>query len=101
LPLEEWSLGKSGGKARTYMAVGLPAVCTGIGFNCELIRDGETGFLVREPEEWRLTLQRLIDDAALRQRVGAAARREVESRFSLDLLGPRFVAILREVAARG
>jgi len=101
LPLEEWSLGKSGGKARTYMAVGLPAVCTGIGFNCELIRDGETGFLVREPQEWRQVLQRLIEDAALRERVGAAARREVEARFSLERQGPRFVDILREVAARG
>lgn len=101
LPLEEWSLGKSGGKARTYMATGLPAVCTGIGFNCELIRDGETGFLVREPQEWRQALQRLIDDRTLRESVGAAARRDVEARFSLRQQGPRFVEILREVAARG
>ena len=101
LPLEEWSLGKSGGKARTYMAAGLPAVCTGIGYNSELIRDGETGFLVREAEQWRQVLLRLIDDQALRERVGAAARQDVEARFSLQQQGPRFVEILREVAARG
>jgi glycosyltransferase involved in cell wall biosynthesis len=101
LPLEEWSLGKSGGKARTYMAAGLPAVCTGIGFNGELIRDGETGFLVREPHEWRQVLHRLIADRVLRETVGAAARRDVEARFSLERQGPKFVDILREVAARG
>lgn len=101
LPLEEWSLGKSGGKARTYMAVGLPAVCTAIGFNCELINDGETGFLVREPQEWQTVLQRLIEDPGLRASIGSAARRAVETRFSLQQQGPRFVEILREVAARG
>ncbi|TDR38606.1 glycosyltransferase involved in cell wall biosynthesis [Tahibacter aquaticus] len=101
LPLEEWSLGKSGGKARTYMAMGLPAVCTGIGFNCELIRDGETGFLVRESQDWHQVLERLIESPGLRKRVGTAARQAVEERFSLQQQGPRFVEILREVAARG
>lgn len=101
LPLEDWSLGKSGGKARTYMAAGVPAVCTGIGFNLELIRDGETGFLVREPADWEAALERLIGDAALRERVAAAARTEVEQRYSLERLGPQFVTVLQEVAGHG
>jgi glycosyltransferase involved in cell wall biosynthesis len=101
LPLEEWSLGKSGGKARTYMAAGVPAVCTRIGFNTELIRHGETGLLVREPGEWEAALEALIADAGLRERIAAAARHEVEQRYSLQQLGPQFVDILREVAHRG
>lgn len=101
LPLEDWSLGKSGGKARTYMAAGVPAVCTGVGFNCELIRDGETGFLVREPAGWEAALSRLIGDAALRERIATAARADVERRYSLERIGPQFVAVLQEVAARG
>lgn len=101
LPLEDWSLGKSGGKARTYMAAGVPAVCTGVGFNCELIRDGETGFLVRKPAEWETALSRLIGDAALRERIATAARAEVARRYSLEHIGPQFVAVLQEVAARG
>ncbi|MEO8671117.1 MAG: glycosyltransferase family 4 protein [Tahibacter sp.] len=101
LPWEDWSLGKSGGKARTYMAVGLPAVCTAIGFNNELIRDGETGFLVQQSDAWESVLSRLIESADLRGRIGDAARRDVEARFSLEKLGPRFVQILREVGAHG
>jgi glycosyltransferase involved in cell wall biosynthesis len=100
LPLEEWSLGKSGGKARTYMAVGLPAVCTAMGFNRELISDGETGFLVTTLDEWEAALSRLVESPELRQRTGTAARREVERRYSLDVLGPQFVDILRSVAAK-
>jgi len=98
LPPEDWSLGKSGGKARTYMAAGVPAVCTGIGFNCELIRDGATGFLVRDAADWETALEGLIDDAALRERIAIAARAEVEQRYSLERLGPQFVAVLQEVA---
>jgi glycosyltransferase involved in cell wall biosynthesis len=101
LPLEEWSRGKSGGKARTYMAAGLPAVCTRIGFNGQLIQDGKTGFLVETMEEWTSALVRLIENMELRQRIGDAARREVEERYSLERLGPEFVKILREVATRG
>lgn len=100
LPQEEWSKGKSGGKARTYMSAGVPAVCTRIGFNEELIEDGVTGFLVSEQDEWIDALSRLIDHADLRQRVGDAARKHVEEHYSLEKLGPRFVEIIREVAGR-
>ena len=98
LPEEEWSLGKSGGKARTYMAAGLPVVATGIGYNCQLIDDGRTGFLVKDPAGWVSTLSRLIEDHTLRQSIGAAARNDVTERFALSKLGPQFVTILREVA---
>ena len=100
LPLEEWSLGKSGGKARTYMAVGLPVVATGVGYNCQLIEDGKTGFLVKDLAEWVSALSRLIEDHTLRQSIGTAARVDVADRFALSKLGPKFVDMLREVARR-
>jgi glycosyltransferase involved in cell wall biosynthesis len=37
------------------------------------IRDGETGFLAAAPDEWKTTLMRLVDDAALRSRIASAA----------------------------
>lgn len=82
LPLEEWSRGKSGGKARTYMASGIAVVCTRIGYNNVLIDDGKTGFLCQTPEEWMEALSKLICDPALRKRVGDAARAHVAERFS-------------------
>jgi glycosyltransferase involved in cell wall biosynthesis len=101
LPSEEWSLGKSGGKARTYMAVGLPVVCTDIGFNRELVTNDVTGFLVTSHDQWIAALDQLITDSELRSRIGTSARREVEERFSLQRLGPEFVSILKDVGARG
>lgn len=82
LPMEDWAKGKSGGKARTYMAAGVVPVVAAIGYNLELIRDGETGFLCRTEADWETTLSRLIDDPDLRQRVANAARADVEARFA-------------------
>lgn len=82
LPEEDWAKGKSGGKARTYMAAGVVPVCSAIGYNLELIEHGRTGFLCRGPEDWARTLRELVRDPALRARVGEAARAEVDRRFS-------------------
>lgn len=84
LPEEDWANGKSGGKARTYMAAGIVPVCQDIGYNRQLIRQGETGFLCNTTQEWRETLERLIADDLLRQQVAVAARADVEERFSLQ-----------------
>lgn len=83
LPSEEWAQGKSGGKARTYMAAGVVPVCTAIGYNLQLIRHGETGFLCHSLEDWMNYLKRSIADAQLRQTVAEAARLDVEQRFSV------------------
>lgn len=81
LPMEEWARGKSGGKARTYMAAGVVPVCSAIGYNLELIDHGRTGFLCTGHEEWFAVLERLIQEPELRNRVAVSARAEVERRF--------------------
>ena len=64
------------------MAAGVPAVCAAIGYNLELIKHGETGFLCTSDSEWEESLSRLVEDPDLRQSVAEAARAEVEERFS-------------------
>lgn len=81
LPSEDWAQGKSGGKARTYMAAGVVPVCSAIGYNLELLRHRETGYLCDNPEDWAAALEVLINDATARQRIATAARAEVEQRF--------------------
>lgn len=81
LPMEEWARGKSGGKARTYMAAGVVPVCAAIGYNLELIEHGRTGFLCSSHEEWVAALELLIRESTLRKQVAVAARAEVEQRF--------------------
>lgn len=65
------------------MATGLPVVATRHGGIPEAVTDGESGLLVPENDSGALeaAILRLLDDDALRQRLGAGARRDVESKF--------------------
>lgn len=82
LPVDGWVTGKSGLKAIQYMAFGLPCVATDVGTTPMIIRDGENGLLVRTQEEWIIALERLIDDPALRRRLGEQARRDAVRKYS-------------------
>jgi glycosyltransferase involved in cell wall biosynthesis len=68
------------------MAAGLPMVVTNVGGNAEAVIDGECGFVVppRAPLALASALDVLIRDRALRQAMGATARRRVSSSYSLD-----------------
>lgn len=97
LPPEDWAKGKSGGKARTYMAAGVVPVVSAIGYNLELIRHGETGFLCETLEDWESHLARAIEDAELRQRIATAARAEVEQRFDPAAIAATMALLLKDV----
>jgi glycosyltransferase involved in cell wall biosynthesis len=97
LPLNSWSLGKSGGKARTYMAAGIPAVCTGIGYNKELIKHGRTGMLVETESEWIDALSTLIENPALRHELGECARDHIAEKFSVKGQSRELARILTEI----
>jgi glycosyltransferase involved in cell wall biosynthesis len=66
------------------MASGKPLVATDIPGCREAVVHGETGFLVppRDPAALASALDRLIGDAGLRARFGAAARLRAEQNFS-------------------
>ena len=66
----------------------------------EIIEDGRSGLLVppRDPEELARAIQRLVDDPALRQRLGEEARRRVQERFTLDLQAHRMTEVLESAA---
>jgi len=63
------------------MALGLPCVAFDSAYHRDLIRHGETGFLYRNGEQVLYHMARLLDSAALRARIGAAAREEALRRF--------------------
>ncbi len=83
LPESTWSLGKCALKAIQYGAIGIPTVCTPIGMNLEVIHDEVTGFYASTSAEWVRRLTQLIDDAALRTRLGATARQRIVQHYSL------------------
>jgi glycosyltransferase involved in cell wall biosynthesis len=81
------------------MACGLPSVAFGRWGVKELVNDGETGLLADSPTEFSEKLRRLASDAALRERLGQAARRSVEDRFSWPHVAAETVAFYRELMA--
>lgn len=65
------------------MAQGIPAVVTDVGGMPELVEHEAGGLVVppRDPAALRVALRRLAQDAALRRRLGAAARARIEGPF--------------------
>ena len=100
LPLDnKWVLGKSGLKALQYKALGLPVVATAIGANYRIIENGKTGFLVETEEEWIEQLLLLMHDAALRKKMGEAARINVLNNYSIHANKKLYLQIIDKVAA--
>jgi glycosyltransferase involved in cell wall biosynthesis len=66
------------------MAHGRPVVASAVGGLLDLVTDGETGLLVppRDPAALRAAIERLLGDAELRARLGAAARERARERLS-------------------
>jgi glycosyltransferase involved in cell wall biosynthesis len=68
------------------MAHGRPVVASAVGGLKELVVDGETGLLVPPADigALRAALERLLADAALRRRLGAAARERARALLAWD-----------------
>jgi starch synthase len=84
-------------------AAGLPAVGTRINAVPEIVQHGATGLLVPpdDPRALADALRRLLDDAALRARLGGAARARIEQIASFDRYAARLGALLRGPAPSG
>lgn len=82
------------------MASGTPVICSRLGGLPEVVRDGETGFLV-EPgnvEELHDRISCLLTDRALAARLGDAAREAVNHRFTWDACARRCLEAYEELA---
>jgi glycosyltransferase involved in cell wall biosynthesis len=68
------------------MACARPAVCSAVGGIPEVIKDGETGYLVppKDPQALAAGLVKLLGDPQTARRMGRAARARVETDFDLN-----------------
>jgi glycosyltransferase involved in cell wall biosynthesis len=100
LPSAQESFGLA---ALEAMACEVPVVASRVGGLPEVIDDHVNGFL-HQPDDLdgmaRSTLK-LLTDADLRARLGAAAKQKVRSRFCSEKIVPVYEAYYEEVRARG
>lgn len=80
------------------MAAGLPCISTSRGALGEVVDDGQTA-LVAEPngKAFAAAMLQLIEDAELRRTLGIAGRREVQQRFSAELMVENTIRVYQDV----
>jgi glycosyltransferase involved in cell wall biosynthesis len=95
-----WEMGKCGYKLIQYMACGLPTVASNVGANQDIVSEGIDGFLVASESEWILALDKLLRDGCLREDMGCAGRKKVQSRYCLQQTWPKLADLLRQTSER-
>jgi len=83
------------------MAAARPVVAAQAGGALEIVEPDVTGLLTPPGDVGALTeaLRKLMDDSALRQRMGEAGRARAEREYSLKLMAERFMQVWEEVAS--
>lgn len=81
------------------MAAGLPAVATDVGGVGEIMREGETGYLVPPADPGPLAdrMTDLLHDADRRRLMGEAARRRFERMFTLEAMASAYHSLYEEL----
>ena len=88
---DPWSRGKCGLKVLQYLAASRPVVCSPIGVQRDMVRDGASGFWARTTDEWVRALSRLIASASGREKMGAAGKKILEERYTIEHNAPKFI----------
>jgi glycosyltransferase involved in cell wall biosynthesis len=97
---DEETRGKCGFKLIQYMSAEVAPVCSPVGANLHIVRDGVTGLFARSTDDWADAIIMLADRADVRRRMGEAGRDTVIERFSLVYAAPRFRDILVAAGSR-
>ena len=81
------SMGKGGFKLVQYMSAGLPSIASAIGYNENVVADGETGYLVDDTEStdcWADAVMKLSSDRERWERFSKASAEKWEEDFSFE-----------------
>ena len=92
-----WSRGKCGFKIIQYLAAGVPAVCTPVGINRDVVENGVNGFWADTKTDWIEKLSILIKDRDLRERMGKAGRQKILDGYTVQACAPKLMTWLKEI----
>ncbi len=85
-------------KVLEAMAMGVPVVCTHIGFEGLGIQDGEGAFMRREPQGFVDTVCELLSSATLRETTGTKGRQTIAEKFDWDVITRQLDQYFKEVS---
>lgn len=93
--ISKYRKAKSPTKLFEYMACSKPSVSTPVGEVSSIINNEENGFLAEDKETFKKYLRCLVDDVALRERIGKKALDTILADYSLDDCANKFARTLR------
>ncbi|MEP6818970.1 MAG: methyltransferase domain-containing protein [bacterium] len=102
LNLRERTVGETSASLCRIMSAGVPAIVFNVGAFAELPDDAVVKIDQDENADALLEayLRRLIEDAGLRQRIGANARRYIAENHDINIGAINYLAFIRQVIAR-
>jgi glycosyltransferase involved in cell wall biosynthesis len=82
------------------LAVGTPLVLLNSGGNPELIKDGETGFLVGDRQQLNNRIEQLAVNPVLAKQMGQAAQVDFTSRFEASVVANQYLDLYSSLLAK-
>jgi glycosyltransferase involved in cell wall biosynthesis len=82
------------------MAMGIPVVCSNIGFKGLGIESGEGAFMETDPAQFAARVSALLDSAELRMQTGTKGIDVIRNNFDWDVVTAMLDRYFEEVAAK-
>jgi len=92
-----FNMAKSPTRVFEYMAMERPVVASCTGEANFIIKNGNNGFLAKDKKEFVGNLKLLINDNALREKIGKNARNTIMENYSYDILSEKLTDIIKQI----
>lgn len=96
LPSNRFTEGKCSFKVLEYSASGIPVVASPVGTNSLYVRDGITGFLATDMQQWIDRISQLIENPQLRETMGEQGRKCARE-FDVSVIGAKLAKLIKSI----
>jgi len=94
LPDTDFARSKGGYKLIQYMSGGIPCIASPVGINSSMIRQGINGYLASSEDQWFESLEKLINDPALRSELGRNGRKDAIELYSREVCFEKLMNVI-------